>query len=84
MSAGDVRLTIDLADVLALLTEINGKLDTIMTEQNELDTDVANLQADDAAIATELAALKAANPALDFGPLEAAIAATASLAPPPA
>ncbi|HEY5201347.1 MAG TPA: hypothetical protein VIJ31_10610 [Acidothermaceae bacterium] len=52
-----------------------------MSTQADIDALTTALTADDAAIATEIAALQAANPSLDLSALQAAVAATAALVP---
>lgn len=74
-----------LAQVLTQLSIINQKLDVIMSQQDETSADlaadvttieagVANLSTAEAAIQAEIAALKAANPALDLTALDKAAA----------
>jgi outer membrane murein-binding lipoprotein Lpp len=84
MAAGDVHLTVDLDPVTQSLAELHAKVDALMSQQDEINTDVTELQAAVTAIADEIAALKAANPALDLSGLEGAVAAVQALAPPPA
>lgn len=74
-----------LAQVLTQLSIINQKLDVIMSQQDETSADlaadvttieagVANLGTAETAILAEIAALKAANPALDLTGLDKAAA----------
>jgi peptidoglycan hydrolase CwlO-like protein len=84
MAAGDIHLSVDLTDVTRSLAELHAKVDALMSQQDEINTDVTELQAAVAAIADEIAALKAANPELDLSGLETAVAAVQALAPPPA
>lgn len=75
-----------LLELQVTVNSINVKVDKLMSEQDELNTDVANLVAAVAAVSAEIDALKAANPALDLSALEAAIGSVQALAPaaPPA
>lgn len=77
----DLLIVRSLHRIEAALAVINQKENQIMTDQEHLDADVAAVQAvvtDLAAatqnIADEIAALKAANPAVDFTGLDAAVA----------
>lgn len=70
-----------LAQVLTQLSIINEKLDVIMSQQDEVAADVTTIEAGVAnlgtaatAIQAEIAALKAANPALDLTALDKAAA----------
>lgn len=70
------------AKILRSLQVINEKLDVIMSQQDEVNADVAQIQdgitalgAAAAAIQAEIDALKNANPALDLSALDAAAAA---------
>ena len=58
-----------------------------MSQQDEINADVAELQVDDTAIAAEIAKLEAAQAAgqpLDLTALKAAVAATTAIVPPAA
>jgi prefoldin subunit 5 len=84
--------------ILAQLGIINKKLDVLMSQQDDLNTDVQAIQqavtdlgAAAASIEDEITALKNANPALDLSALDAqvaslktAVSGVASIAPPPA
>jgi prefoldin subunit 5 len=63
------------------LQRIERKVDLIMSEQSEIDQDVATLNAAVTNIQAEIAALQAANPALDLSALQTAVAAVAAIAP---
>jgi peptidoglycan hydrolase CwlO-like protein len=63
------------------LQRIERKVDLIMSEQAEIDQDVAELNTAVTNIQAEIAALQAANPALDLSALQTAIAAVAAIAP---
>lgn len=69
------------ADGLADIRETLKRIETKMATQADIDALTTALTADDAAIATEIAALQAANPSLDLSALQAAVAATAALVP---
>ena len=58
------------------------KVTALTSQQDEINADVAELQAADTAIEAEIAKLQAANPALDLSGLKAAVAATAAIPPP--
>ena len=73
-----------IADIQRTIHTINTKVDHMSSQQDEINTDVAELQAAVAAIADEIDALQAAHPALDLSGLTAAVAAVQALAPPPA
>ena len=87
-----------LDQILAAITTINRKLDVIMSQQDEINADVqavsqavTDLGTAATAIEAEIAALKGANPALDLGPLDAAVSSlktavsgVTAIAPPPA
>lgn len=60
---------------------INRKADKIMSDQSHLDADVQALGAGLDAIEAEIAALKTANPAVDFTALDAAVARVQADAP---
>jgi hypothetical protein len=84
--------------ILAAINTINLKLDVLMSQQDNLDTDVQTIEAGvaslgtaAAAITAEIAALKEANPALDLTKLDkaaadlsGAVTTVAALAPPAA
>jgi len=90
--------TATLSQVLSQLRVINLKLDVLMSQQDDINADVttieagvANLGTAAAAIQAEIAALKAANPALDLSGLDkaaadltGAVAGVAAIAAPPA
>ena len=91
-------MTATLDQVLAAITVANQKLDVIMTQQDDLAADVqaidqavTDLGTAATAIEAEIAALKAANPALDLKPLDdavsslkTAVSSVAAIAPPAA
>lgn len=60
--------------VTEAFTSIHNTLGEIMSEQSHLDADVATLTAFVTDIEAEVAALKAANPAVDFTALDALVA----------
>lgn len=62
---------------------INGKLDQIMSEQSHLEADVATLTTFVNDIEAEVAALKAANPDVDFTSLDALVATVSAEDPGP-
>ena len=68
--------------VLHLLRGLDQKVSQLLSQQSEIDADVAALQADDTAILAEIAKLQAANPSLDLTALKAAVDATAAIVPP--
>jgi peptidoglycan hydrolase CwlO-like protein len=67
--------------ILAALQRIERKVDLIMSEQSEIDQDVAELNTAVTNIQAEIAALQTANPALDLSALQTAVAAVAAIAP---
>jgi len=91
-------VTVTLAQVLAAVQVANQKLDVIMSQQDDLTADVqaidqavTDLGTAASAIEAEIAALKAANPALDLtaldtavGSLKTAVSSVAAIAPPAA
>ena len=70
--------------ILNLLTQVNQKVDKLMSEQADINADVTAIQAAVTALAAEIASLKASNPALDLTGLDAAVASLTALAAPPA
>lgn len=69
------------AQILRSLQELHAKVDIVMTQQDDLNAAATEIQAENADLATaaaniaaEIAALKAANPALDLTALDAAVA----------
>ena len=76
------NLWAQIADIQRTVHTINAKADRLMSQQDEINQDVAELTAAVAAIAAEIDALKNANPQLDLSGLEAAVAAVQALAPP--
>lgn len=70
-------------DSLGDIRETLRRIENTMATQADIDALTTALTADDAAIAQEIAALQAANPALDLSGLQAAVAATAALVPAP-
>ena len=70
--------------VLALLRQINGKVDKLMSQQDEINADVTELDGAVAAIQAEIAKLQGSNPALDLTALKTAVDAVAAIAPPAA
>ena len=79
----NLQILAALGVIAQALIDIEAKVDKLMSEQAELNTDVANLVAAVAAVSAEIDALKAANPAIDFTGLETAIASVQALAPAP-
>ena len=91
-------MTATLDQILAAITVANQKLDVLMTQQDDLTADVqaidqavTDLGTAATAIEAEIAALKAANPALDLtaldtavGSLKTAVSSVAAIAPPAA
>jgi peptidoglycan hydrolase CwlO-like protein len=73
-----------IADIQRVVHLLNAKADKLMSQQDEINQDVSELQAAVAAIAAEIAALENANPALDLSGLKAAVASVQALAPPAA
>ena len=69
---------------LQLLRAIDKNVRTLMSQQDEINADVAALQAADTAILAEIAKLQQANPALDLTALKAAVDATTAIVPPAA
>jgi predicted nucleic acid-binding Zn-ribbon protein len=74
-------MTVTNAQILAAITVVNKKLDALMTQQDDIDADVQTLGQEETDLATastaiedEIAALKAANPALDLTALDAKVA----------
>jgi peptidoglycan hydrolase CwlO-like protein len=67
--------------VLALLQQINGKVDRLMSQQDEINADVTELDAAVTAIQAEITKLQTANPALDLTALKTAVDAVAGIAP---
>ena len=84
--------------ILAAITTVNRKLDVIMSQQDDITADVqaigqavTGLGTATTSIEAEIAALKAANPAVDLtgldaavGSLKTAVSGVAAIAPPPA
>jgi hypothetical protein len=68
-------------DSLGDIRETLQRIENTMATQADIDALTTALTADDAAIATEIANLQAANPNLDLSALTAAVAATAALVP---
>lgn len=87
-----------LDQILAAINTVNKKLDVLMSQQDDLNADVQAVQqavtdlgTAATAIETEIAALKAANPALNLtaldaqvGALKTAVSGVAAIAAPPA
>jgi peptidoglycan hydrolase CwlO-like protein len=71
-------------DIQRTVHAIQTKVATMSDQQDEINADVAELQAADANILAEIANLQAANPALDLTALKAAVDATGAIAPPAA
>ena len=69
-----------------LLQQINGKVDKLMSQQDEINADVTELDGAVAAIQAEIAKLQGSNPTLDLTALKTAVDAVAAIAPaaPPA
>jgi uncharacterized phage infection (PIP) family protein YhgE len=78
MAAGDIHLSVDLADVTQSLKELHAKADAIMAAQDDINAAVTAIQAFFADLATALAAIQAelANlaPAVDTSALNALVA----------
>ena len=70
--------------VLALLRQINGKVDKLMSQQDEINADVTELDGAVAALQAEIARLQGSNPTLDLTALKTAVDAVAAIAPPAA
>jgi chaperonin cofactor prefoldin len=70
--------------LLRELQTISQKLDVVMSQQDEIDADVVELNTAAQAILDEIAALQDANPALDLSALKAAADRVAAIAPPAA
>ena len=70
--------------VLALLRQINGKVDKLMSQQDEVNADVTELDGAVTAIQAEIARLQGSNPTLDLTALKTAVDAVAAIAPPAA
>jgi hypothetical protein len=68
----------------AVLNAINTKADKIMSQQDDITADAAAIETAVAALASEIATLKAGNPALDLTGLDKAVADLSALASPPA
>ena len=93
-----VTIIVTNRQLLTQLGIINQKLDVLMSQQDEINTDVQAIEAGVAqlntaatAIQAEIDALKAANPALDLSALDkaaadltGAVSAVAAIAPPAA
>jgi hypothetical protein len=73
---------VTLAHILRSLQALHLKADILMTQQDEIDADVTELNTATSAILAEIAALQAANPSLDLTALKAAADAVAAIAPP--
>jgi predicted nucleic acid-binding Zn-ribbon protein len=76
------RMPATLDQILNAINSVNRKLDVLMSQQDELNTDVQAVQqaVDDLGTAAtdieaEIAALKSSNPALDLSGLDAKVAA---------
>jgi hypothetical protein len=72
---------VTLAQILRSLQELHAKVDILMTQQDDINTDVTTIEAGvtnlgtaTAAIQAEIDALKAANPQLDLSGLDKAAA----------
>lgn len=65
-----------------LLWTINGKVDLLMTQQDDINADVTTLGTAVTNIENEIATLKATNPQLDLSALDAAVAQVSAIAPP--
>lgn len=63
------------------LDKLTRKVDRLMSQQDEINADVAELQQADVNIQAEIAALQAANPALDLTALKSAADALSAIAP---
>ena len=73
--------------IITQLNRIETKIGVIMSQQDEINADVTELQAAAAAIIAEITKLEAAQAAgqpLDLAPLKAAVDAVSAIAPPAA
>ena len=68
--------------ILSSLWRVEARLEMLMTQQEEINADVAELNSADDEILAEIAKLQAANPALDLTALKTAVDAVAAIAPP--
>lgn len=98
MATPAVTMAVTNAQILRSLQELHAKVDVLMSQQDDLTADVTTIEAGVAALGTaataitaEIAALKAANPALDLSGLDkaaaditAAVSTVSALAPPAA
>ena len=67
--------------VLQMLRDLDQKVSALMSQQDEINADVTELQAAAAAIQAEIAKLQTANPALDLTGLKSAVDAVAAIPP---
>ena len=67
-----------------MLRDLDQKVSALMSQQDEINADVTELQTAAAAIQAEIAKLQTANPALDLTGLTAAISSLTALEPPAA
>lgn len=72
--------------ILNALWRVERRLEMLMSQQDEINADVAELSAADDEILAEIARLEQANPGLDLTALKAAVDRTAAIPPaaPPA
>lgn len=68
--------------ILIALRRIEKRLEILVSQQDEINADVTELDGAVTAIQAEIAALQAANPALDLTALKTAVDAVAGIAPP--
>jgi hypothetical protein len=68
--------------ILSSLWRVEARLEMLMTQQEEINADVAELDAAVTAIQAEIAQLQQQNPALDLTALKTAVDAVAAIAPP--
>jgi len=68
--------------ILSSLWRVEARLEMLLTQQEEINADVAELDAAVTAIQAEIAQLQQQNPALDLTALKTAVDAVAAIAPP--
>ena len=71
-------------DIQRTVHTLDANVRHLMSQQDEINQDVAELTAAVSAISAEIAALQAANPELDLSALKTAVDAVSALAPPAA
>lgn len=82
--AGTPAVTVTNLQLLHSLQALHAKVDILMSQQDEINADVTELDTAFNDISAEIAALQAANPALDLTALKAKVDAIAAIAAPPA